>query len=281
MSSHLGDRAIVYADGRMEGFIGGSAAADIVREAALETLKTGEARLLTIDPMPGTREGAVDVYIEPELARPYFFIAGATPVARALAQLAPRLDFTVVQFAQAEEHTNADALSDVAAVDIAEIDRYLQALKEDVRSSSAAVAASQANYDEPALIAFLKHRIGFIALLANVQRGRNVMEQLAQRRVAPADLSRVHYPAGLDIGAQRPGDVAISILAQVIAERRAPAFYPATALDPVCGMSVEVASSRDRAEFNGRTYYFCGSHCSSAFAAEPEAYTGVVSKSGR
>jgi xanthine dehydrogenase accessory factor len=213
------------------------------------------------------------------LPRSYLLIAGATPVARALGQIASKLDFTIVQFVKSDELSDVRPLPDVLITDVADIDRYLDNLDRDVRTASAAIAASQAVYDEPALTAFLKHGIGFTALVASPHRGRSVIDALAQWGVPRVDLDRVHYPAGIDIGAQRPGDVAISILAQIIAERRTPAPSAVTIVDPVCGMTVDAVASRDRAEFNGATYYFCGSHCSSAFAAEPEAYIVAVSKS--
>ncbi len=278
-SAHVGDRAIVHADGRMDGFIGGACSRETVRRAALEALETGEPRLLSIDPMSCASEGAIDVYIEPELPRPYFLIAGLTPIAHALAEIAPKLDFTVVRFVHADELLEARTSQGVLVMDIADLDEYLRGLDAGIRHASAAIAISHGNYDEAALTAFLKHRIGYTALVASRQRGRSVLEALAKQRVSVADLERVHYPAGIAIGAQRPSDVAISIFAEVIAERQAPTMAPTVAVDPVCGMSLEVAAALDRAVFNGNTYYFCGSHCSSAFASEPETYVGAASKS--
>lgn len=278
-SSHLGDRAIVHSDGRMDGFIGGACSREVIRTAALEAIQTGQPRLLSLDPMSCGSEGAIDVYIEPELPRPYFLIAGFTPIAHALAGIAPKLDYTVVRFVETGELADARSAPDVLALDIAEIDGYLRALDKGIRHASVAIAASQGHYDEPALTGFLKYGLGHTALVASPQRGHNVLEALAKQGVPIADLERVRYPAGIAIGAQQPADVAISILAQVIAERGAREFTPDIVVDPVCGMSVEVATSRDSAEFNGTMYYFCGSHCSGAFAAEPETYVGAVSKS--
>src|SRR5690242_4817622 len=98
VSSHVGDRAIIHEDGRMEGFIGGACSRDIVRKAALESISTGEPRLLTIDPMACASEGAIDVYIEPELPALRLFVVGFTPTAQALAHIAPNAGFTVTQF---------------------------------------------------------------------------------------------------------------------------------------------------------------------------------------
>lgn len=283
VSSHVGDRAIVHADGRMEGFIGGACSRDIVRKAALEALESGEPRLVNIDPMTCASEGAIDVYIEPELPQPYFFIAGFTPVAHSLAQIAPKLDFAVVHFVQRNELADVRPLPDVSVVDINDVDSYLGALNLGVRGASSAIAATQGHYDETALSAFLEHGIGFTGLLASEKRGRSVVEVLVKQGLPQTAVDRIHYPVGLEIGARHPGDVAISIFAQIIAQRSAQSdtmftvAAGATAVDPVCGMAVEIVDSHDRAEYNGALYYFCGSHCSAAFAAEPEQYVCAVS----
>lgn len=281
VSSHVGDRAIVHADGRMEGFIGGACSRDIVRKAALEALQTGEPRLVSIDPMTCASEGALEVYIEPELPQPYFFVAGFTPVAHALSQIAPKLGFSVVHLVRKDELPDVRPLPDVSVKSIDDIDEHLAALDPGIRATSAAIVATQGHYDEAALAAFVKHGIGFTGLLASAKRGRSVVELLARQGVAQAALDRVRYPAGLAIGARQPADVAISIFAQIVAERsprEAPAPAAETAVDPVCGMTIDTEEARDRAEFNGTLYYFCGSHCSAAFAAEPEQYVGATSR---
>src|SRR5262245_4011459 len=108
VSAHLGDRAIVYADGRMEGFIGGACSREIVRKQALDAIRTGRARLVSITPdashpqspdpehvivaMTCVSEGAVDVYVEPDLRPRRVVVVGATPVAEAIARTAVSLD---------------------------------------------------------------------------------------------------------------------------------------------------------------------------------------------
>lgn len=278
-SSQVGDRAIIHADGRMDGFIGGSCSRDIVRKAALEALRSGEPQLLSLDPMACSSEGAIEVYIEPELPQPYFFVAGFTPVARAVARIAPKLDFSVVEFVRGDELPDAQPAPDARVMDIGEIDEFLAAIDPEVRARSAAVAAAQGHYDDTALKAFLHAGVGYTGLVASAKRGQSVMELLAGQGVALSDLERVRCPAGLDIGARAPADVAVSIFAQVIATRPVPVeTHAETAVDPVCGMIVNVAETQDRAEFHGTLYYFCGSHCCAAFAAEPETYAGAVAR---
>jgi xanthine dehydrogenase accessory factor len=170
--------------------------------------------------------------------------------------------------------------------DIEDIEQHLQTIDADVRKASVGIAATQGHYDDDALAAFVRNGVGFIGLLASAKRGRNTIKVLAQQGVASQELARIHYPVGLDIGARRPVDVAISIFAEIVATRSVrPPVSNATAeaeatitVDPVCGMTVDKSECPDRAEFGGTLYYFCSSHCSGAFAAGPDAYVGTVAK---
>src|ERR1700761_1881057 len=108
VSSHLGDRALVFADGRMEGFVGGSCSRDIVRREAVRAIRSGQPRLVQIRPDAGdaapadarnvvamgcASEGAVDVYIEPHVPHPLLVVVGDTPVAGALARIASQISY--------------------------------------------------------------------------------------------------------------------------------------------------------------------------------------------
>ena len=121
VSSHLGDRALVFADGHMEGFVGGSCSRDIVRRQALEAIRSGRPLLLQIRPdssaengddgggervilpMSCASEGAVDVYIEPHLPLRSLAVIGFTPVAEALARMAAGLEYAVVRVVAEDE----------------------------------------------------------------------------------------------------------------------------------------------------------------------------------
>jgi xanthine dehydrogenase accessory factor len=124
--------------------------------------------------------------------------------------------------------------------------------------------------------------------VASPKRFAQMRDALRARGVGAAQVERMHGPAGLDIGARTPEEIAISILAQVVAEgRRAEAkprgmptlpaaASPGDALDPVCGMTVAVATARHRADAGGRTYYFCCAGCREKFLAGPERYGAAV-----
>ena len=116
-----------------------------------------------------------------------------------------------------------------------------------------------------------------MSLVASRRRAAAIFERLRQRGVPAEQLGRLKAPAGLDLGAVTPAEIAISILAEIVQHHRgdkdeAPAEIPAEATDPICGMSVAVATARYRSEAGGRTTYFCCLHCQETFEQNPERY---------
>ena len=244
VSSHLGDRAIVFSDGRMEGFVGGSCSRDTVRREALRAMSDGVPRLLRIRPnladddestvvdgdlvvvpMGCASEGAVDVYIEPHVIFRHLLVVGCTPVADALVRLAAILPYDVVRFVDQSELRDVAEITGVRTLPLGEIGGFLTALKSTDRARSAAVVASQGNYDEIALERLLAHDMPFIGLLASRKRSASIASVLEQQGVGAARVTTIRTPVGLDIGARSAGEVAVSILAQIISEMR-PVFAP-------------------------------------------------------
>lgn len=216
VSSHLGDRAIVRADGTMEGYVGGACSRDIVIRHALDAMRTGHGRLLEIRsdaepssdsnserivvPMGCASEGAVDVYVEPHLPRIVLLVAGETPVSDALARIGEAMErFRVVR--ATSERAVRDALAGLSAVE---------------RASMAAVVATQGVFDEGSLAALFDGEMpAYVGLLASRKRAAAVFGALQQQGVDVGRLSAVHSPAGIDIGARLPSEVAVSILAEI------------------------------------------------------------------
>ncbi len=244
VSSHLGDRALVYADGRMEGFVGGSCSREIVRKQALEVLRLGKPRLVLIRPdaseetrqhaadsesivvpMTCASEGAVDVYLEPHLPARLLLVVGFTPVAEAVARLGGLLEYNLVRVVTREE---ARDLEPAGVVTLLDLKAYLDGLTPEARSGLAAVVASQGHYDEPALEALLLSDAGFVSLLASRKRAVTVRELLELQGMNAERIRMIRNPAGLDINAKTPAEVAISILAEIIQARdssdQAPTF---------------------------------------------------------
>ena len=297
VSAHLGDRAIVFADGRMEGFVGGACSREIIRKQGLEALRTRQARLVSIRPdaretgaqdaehvvvsMTCASEGAVDVYVEPMLPPRRLVVVGATPVAAALARLARAMDYDVVAVVDAAEAGDVEGHSREAGVAVAALEHLGAALDAD---DVAAVVASQGHYDEQALEAILKHGVpGYVGLVASRKRGATVRALLEDSGVPGVEA--VRFPAGIDLGARTPSEVALSILAEIVQrgaapaniERDAPPPRVETAVDPVCGMEVIIATAKHHAELEGATYYFCCPHCRAHFLRDPQAYLAARS----
>jgi xanthine dehydrogenase accessory factor len=304
VSAHLGDRAIVFADGRMEGFVGGACSREIVRQQAIDALKTRCSRLVSIRPdasepgastgehvvvpMTCVSEGAIDVYVEPFVPARRLLVAGATPVADWLVRLARAMNYDVVRVVDGRERHDIE--QDAAALGAAVIafDGLVASLRARASAGTdlSAVVASQGHYDEEALEAILKCGVPYVGLVASRTRGAAVRALLEERRVPGTATIRI--PAGLDLGARTPPEVALSILAEIVQVRpggvHAAATVPApapiadpaaseSAVDPVCGMHVTIATARQTAEVDGVTYYFCCAGCRAKFLANPQAYS--------
>src|SRR4051812_39896559 len=206
-SARPGDRAIVRADGTIDGFVGGSCADETVRLHALHALETGEPVLVRIVPgavdgrdaeegavvvaNPCLSGGALEGFLEPHLPAPLVRVVGDSPVARAVAQLAPSVGLAVGE-----------------------------------GEPFAVVVASLGHGDEDALADALQSGASYVGLVASRRRGAAVLDDLRARGL-PAE--RVHTPAGLDIGARTPAEIALSILAEVVAQRRRNVVAPTRA----------------------------------------------------
>ena len=299
VSAHLGDRAIVYADGRMEGFVGGACSHEIIRQQALEALQARSGRLVSIRPdasepgdaehvvvpMTCASEGAVDVYVEPFVQARRLVVVGATPVAEALARLARAMDYDVVRVVDERERQDVEPDAEPLGVKVVALDA-LGTILQAGGPDQAAVVASQGHYDEQALESILKGGVPYVGLVASRTRGAAVRALLEASGVPGVETIR--NPAGLKLGARTPPEVALSILAEIVQTRpdgaaaRAPAGAaaaplattpaPAFALDPVCGMRVDVATARHIAEVDGSVYFFCCPQCRARFLQDPQQY---------
>jgi xanthine dehydrogenase accessory factor len=277
-SAKPGDRAIVLPDGTIEGFVGGECAESTVRMQSLMQLRTGESTLLRVTPTAGGEQpavegmvvvdnpclsgGTLDIFLEAVVPAPLVHVFGDTPIARALAEVGAAAGYAV-------------GLSHDPAAPIPP-------------DAVAVVVASQGQDEEAVLRAAVGADVSYVALVASRKRGAAV---LAEADLPPDLAGRVRSPAGLDIGARTPGDVALSVLAELVQVRGAAppvvpqvadtaeatqriVVGPATVVDPVCGMSVAVAPTSLRLEHAGRTWYFCAAGCRAAFAADPGRYAG-------
>jgi xanthine dehydrogenase accessory factor len=257
-STKRGDRALVTPDGELSGWVGGACSEPIVVREALRALADGEARLVRIGP-PGTSaegpadvvvaesacasEGIVEVLVEPQLPAPLLAVVGDSPAALTLIQLAPPAGWRVT--------------------------------REIAQGTDAVVVATMGRGDEEALAEALAEPIGYVGLVSSARRARAVLAALRQRGFEEEALARVRSPAGLDLGPLRQEEIAVAVLAELVAWRHVAsgAAAPlAAAVDPVCGMTVTIEGARDVAVHEGVTYYFCCAGCRDRFKADPVPY---------
>jgi xanthine dehydrogenase accessory factor len=263
-SAKPGDEAIILADGTMEGFVGGDCAETTVRQQSVEALSAREPVLLRITPVPEPDQpgkvvvhnpclsgGTVEIFLEPLVPPPLVHVVGTSPTATALLSLGRSLGYAMSAY---EGRVSVDA--------------------------AALVVASHGQEEEAALVTALEAGVAYVGLVASRKRGSAVVDRLD---VSAGLKAQVHTPAGLDIGAATAEEVALSILAEIVAShpRRArsstvvAAVLPRTEIDPVCGMSVLAGTDAvhvDDSERGGRTVWFCGPGCRKAFLADPDAY---------
>ncbi len=252
-STRRGDRALITPGGELFGWVGGACSEPIVIREALRALADGEPRLVRIGPQ-GTAaeegdvvvaesscasEGTVEVLVEPRLPRPLLAVVGDSPAARTLGELAATIGWRV----ESELADGADAV----------------------------VVASMGHGDEDVLTTALATAAGYVGLVASSRRAQAVVGELRTRGLDEEELARIRSPAGLDLGPSSQEEIAVAILAELVAWRHTTGVSPAEAVgeavDPVCGMTVSIAGARETLVRDGTTYYFCGPGCRRRFEA--------------
>jgi xanthine dehydrogenase accessory factor len=233
-AAKAGAKAVILPDGTVSaGWIGGGCARAAVIKAAKDALADGRSRLVSVQPpdaldqqgltagaeQGGVRfaknmcpsQGTMDIFIEPVLPQPQVIVCGSSPVAVAIADLAGRIGFAVTACAPAADQPAFN-----------EVDRRIEgyALPVDDASHRYVVVSTQGRGDEAALAAALAIDADYIAFVGSRKKAEKLKETLAKQGVAPERLARLKAPAGLDLGAITPDEIAISILAEIVALRR-------------------------------------------------------------
>ena len=312
-SARTGDSALITRDGNVHGWLGGSCTQPTVLREARRAIEDGRPRLIALSPdpqahvQPGVTAlpmtchsgGHVDIYIEPVLPAPCLLVFGVSPTAQALVRIAKVLGYTVHAIdpdADATMFTAADSVvTDYASTALAQRLAPLAA-------RPAAVVATLGVRDEEALQHALALDPGYVGLVSSRTRFGEMRPILEARGVREEALARIRCPAGLDVGAVTPEEIALSIMTEIVqlARTTAPtagadagggggtaptAGSPATpdspvTTDPVCGMDVDPKGAKHRAEYAGRTYLFCCGGCRERFLADPERYLATASAGG-
>lgn len=220
VSAKTGAKAVIDQDGRVvAGWVGGGCAESTTCNAALQCLQTGNTTVIDIDlndevlgaGMPCG--GAMRVYVEPVLARPTLWLMGHGRVAECLCQFADLLGFRVVVNDPVVEKEKYPAAAQLITDDIAY--RKLQPAKDDY-----VVIATQHKGDHESMQQALHSPAGYIALIASRKRSRLVLGYLREAGFDDAALDRVMAPAGLDLGARTPEEIALCVISEMVLIRR-------------------------------------------------------------
>jgi xanthine dehydrogenase accessory factor len=265
-SAKPGAKALILEDGTISGWVGGACAEPVVVREALNALRDGRPRLIGLIGEgargPGRTEGmleyamtchsggTLEIYVEPYLPKPLLVLVGHGPVVETLATLGRAADYSIMAIRE-----------DAMRKELGQLDLTRRA---------SVVVATHADSDEDALERILRTEAGYVSLVASRRRAAVILERLKNRGVAPERLGQLKAPAGLDIGAVTPEEIAVSILAEIIQHHRSEkvAGAPAAvteARDPICGMLVDLATAEHRSEVSGQVVYFCCRHCKETF----------------
>ncbi|HEY7350751.1 MAG TPA: XdhC family protein [Ktedonobacterales bacterium] len=278
-----GARAIITSDAKIEGWVGGHCAQPTVVRQSLAALADGLPRLVVLGPdaeldvtrksgiipvtMTCAGQGELQIFVEPFLPKVELVVVGSSPVARTLARLGSLLDFEVWA---------CDPDADMQA--FPGVDRLvesLEALKPQLTARNYVVVATFGAYDEAAIQAALESPASYVGLVASKKRMAAIQAFLEEQGVSAEQLLRLKRPQGLPGRALQPGEIAFSVMAALLDIRRQriglsqdelPAPR-AEAIDPICGMTVDIATATYKTERNGQMYYFCCAGCQAKFEA--------------
>lgn len=233
-AAKAGAKAIILPDGSVsEGWIGGGCARAAVLKAAREAIADGRSRLVSVEPpdvlqvkgvaageeREGIRfvknmcpsQGTMDIFVEPVLPKPEVVICGSSPVAVALADLGRRLGFSMTACAPASEQSA-----------FAEIDRRIEGYALPVAKEGARyiVVSTQGRGDETALKAALAADADYVAFVGSRRKADSLRKKLTAEGVDSEKIARMKAPAGLDLGAITPEEIALSILSEIVTHHR-------------------------------------------------------------
>ncbi len=305
-SARPGASGLVYPDGTIEGWVGGSCAQPVIVREALRSLVDGEPRLIRLSRTGGEGRrgdgvieyvmtchsgGTLEIFVQPHLPPAELWVIGATPIAQALARAGAAAGYHVSVIDPVADPDVFDEAIDVHPdMDLAGLAPV---------SPPYVLVASQGGWDEEALEAVLGRDVAYVGLIASPTRAAAVRAYLHDAGLTDERLGALRSPAGLDLGAQTPAEIAISILAELVQVRRGRATFVAApgpaaatgaslaahapapdaaasdAVDPVCGMDVEIATARHLAQYEGTLYYFCSVGCRARFMRDPASYVGA------
>lgn len=293
-SGKAGDRAIIRQNGQLTGWIGGGCVKGIVLKEAADAISSGKPRLVRIGKhitqpqkhgnvmeykMTCQSEGTVEIFIEPVLPQPHLVVVGKTEIANALTKLGNAAGFRITGVAR-----------DAGLKTFHKVDELITQIDlSNVKTGplSFIVVATQGEDDEKAMMTAVKKQYAYLGFVASRKKSASIIQYLKDAGVEDSVIGTITSPAGLDINAKQPDEVAISILAEIIqvknglsvlvqqelpAEAGVAVAAPEYYINPVCGVPVDKNNPRHIIEYQGEKVYFCCDGCKVKFEKDPEKY---------
>jgi xanthine dehydrogenase accessory factor len=296
-SGKVGDKAVINRFGEILGWVGGGCVKGILLKEAEEALRTGMPRLvrigktLNLSKQEGVMEykmtcqsdGTLEIFVEPVLPKPHLLVIGKSAIAKALVKLGATLGYRITGVAEGAN------LATYEKVD--ELITQMNLSQVATTKATFIVVATQGEGDEKALSESLKKERSYLGFVASRRKMASLQSYLLDAGFSSDEVNSITAPAGLDINAKLPEEVAISILAQLVQIKQqqtgsvqqaftnfvnkpdhngapAPVYY----INPVCGIPVDINNPKHIIEYKGEKVYFCCDGCKVKFEAAPEKY---------
>jgi xanthine dehydrogenase accessory factor len=220
-----GAKMLIKEDGSFIGTVGGGSVEHAVKSKAVEILKSGVPQLLHFD-LTGNEEGAtmicggqLDAFFEPITAQETLYLFGAGHIARATAAMGRLLGFHIVVIDPRPEYNNADYLPDADELIAEDFNRAFTKLN--IKPTDYIVIYTYAHtMDEECLHFALGTQAKYIGMIGSKKKVMEIKERLMKRGITQEQLDSVHSPIGIDINAETPDEISVSILAEIIKVRR-------------------------------------------------------------
>ncbi|HEY8660276.1 MAG TPA: XdhC family protein [Hanamia sp.] len=297
-SGKVGDKAVINKFGEILGWVGGGCVKGIIIKEAEDAMKSGKPRLVkigkSIEPskqegimeykMTCQSEGTVEVFIEPVLPGPHLVVIGKSAIARALGKLAGVIGYRITGVAQDANLQTFEKVDElITQISLANVK---------TTPASFIVVATQDENDEKALEEALKKESAYVGFIASRKKMASMANYLVDAGYDKAGIDAIKSPAGIDINAKSPDEIAISILAEMIQVQNilagkvvfekfdeskaetgiSPKYYT----NPVCGVPVDMNHPKHIIEYKGEKVYFCCDGCKVKFEADPDKYMSKV-----
>lgn len=292
-SGKPGDKAIITSDGKIHGWIGGGCTRGIVLKESLLAIQEAKPRFIQISPnvadeyssfskvynMTCQSGGEVDIYIEPVLPRPHIYIFGVSHIAMALSKIALAMNYSVSCVGEHSDKTIFEGVQSFLS--------HEEYTKHNTKQNNYVVVCTQGEGDAEALYSALVNDPKYISFVASRKKANSIFREVREKGITFDQLKEVKTPAGLDIKAKLPEEVAISILAEIINHLRDlkdssestqqividnEDFY----LNPVCKIPIQKSTAKHVLEYKNEKIYFCCDGCKVSFEKTPEMYIESV-----